>query len=185
MGYALLAQYGCDAERDFVASRVDSTQEFNRGLIVSTQYKVLQLDDIGNLVRIQYNEVFRTPLTLPHDIFPKWYAAFHRFVELIHSDEYEVKVPMKKGRFMLMNNWRILHGRAGGAASSNRILVGGTITRESIYSQSRRLLREQKKRRHAASAGGGGGESSSFTPDTSQEEEVMIRGQSREVEAAT
>jgi len=183
-GYALLAQYGCDAERDFVASRVDSPQEFNRGLIVSTQYKIIQLDDIGNLVRIQYNEVFRTPLTLPHDIFPKWYAAFHRFVELIHDDEYEVKVPMKKGRFMLMNNWRILHGRAGGAASSNRILVGGTITRESIYSQSRRLLREQKNRRHAAIAATVG-EGSSFTPDTSQEEEVMIRGRSHEVEAAT
>jgi alpha-ketoglutarate-dependent taurine dioxygenase len=187
-GYALLAQYGCDAERDFVASRVDSPQVFNRGLIVSTQYKVLQLDDVGNLVRLQYNEVFRTPLTLPHDIFPKWYAAFHRFVELIHNDKYEVKVPMKKGRFMLMNNWRILHGRAGGAASSNRILVGGTITRESIYSQSRRLLRVQKKRRHAAAAAASAaiddGKSNGFTPDTAQEEEVMIRGQSREVEAA-
>jgi hypothetical protein len=61
--------------------------------------------------------------------------------------------------------------------------VGGTITRESIYSQSRRLLREQKKRRHAAIAATD--EGSSFTPDTSQEEEVMIRGQSHEVEAAT
>jgi hypothetical protein len=63
--------------------------------------------------------------------------------------------------------------------------VGGTITRESIYSQSRRLLREQKKRQHAAAAAAiDDGESNGFTPDTAQEEEVMIRGQSREVEAA-
>ena len=59
-------------------------------------------------MRIQYNEVFRTPLTLPYDVFPKWYAAFARFVELVHSDEFERKVPMHKGRLFLMNNWRVL-----------------------------------------------------------------------------
>jgi hypothetical protein len=73
-GYALLAKYGYDAERDFVASRVDSPQLYNRGLIVSTQQPLLQLDDTGALTRVQYNEVFRTPLTLPFDVFPKWSA---------------------------------------------------------------------------------------------------------------
>ena len=107
-GYALLTRYGYDAERDFVASRVDSPQQYNRGLIVSTQQPLLQLDDRGALQRIQYNEVFRTPLTLPYDVFPKWYAAFARFVELVHSDEFERKVPMHKGRLFLMNNWRVL-----------------------------------------------------------------------------
>ena len=167
-GYALLTKYGYDAERDFVASRVDSVQAFNRGLIVSTQAPMLQLDDSGSLKRIQYNEVFRTPLTLPYDIFPSWYAAFARFVELVHSEEFEKKVPLSKGRFVLMNNWRVLHGRAGGLVSQDRELVGGTITREAIYSQARRLLRERR-------AGG--------FADVSQEEELVLRAQTREVEA--
>jgi len=166
-GYALLARYGYDAERDFVASRVDSPQEYNRGLIVSTQQPLLQLDDTGALKRIQYNEVFRTPLTLPFDIFPKWYAAFDRFVELVHSPQFERSVPMSRGQFFLMNNWRVLHGRAGGLASSDRILAGGTITRESIYSQARRLLRERR-------AGG--------FADISQEEELVIRHKARAIE---
>ena len=59
-GYRLLAEYGYDGERDFVSSRVDSVQQFNRGLVVSTQHPVLQLDDAGHLKRIQYNEVFRS-----------------------------------------------------------------------------------------------------------------------------
>ena len=105
-GYALLAAYGYDGERDFVSSRVDSVQEFNRGLVVSTQAPLLQLDEGGRLKRIQYNEVFRMPLTMPYDVFPKWYAAFARFVELLHSEEYERKVPMEKGRFLLLHNWR-------------------------------------------------------------------------------
>jgi len=166
-GYRLLATYGYDAERDFVASRVDSPQEYNRGLIVSTLPKLLQLDDTGALQRIQYNEVFRTPLTLPFDVFPKWYKAFNRFVELVHSAEYERPVPMHKGKFFLMNNWRVLHGRAGGLASSDRVLVGGTITREAIYSQARRLLRERRPGGFA---------------DVSQEEELVIRSTARSIE---
>ena len=116
----MLTKYGYDAERDFVASRSDSVQEFNRGLVVSTllsragrvgsaatprrwrrsrvsslrslpglpkahavrslradtylrnicgagalfaprQFPVLQLDDEGELKRIQYNEVGAPP----------------------------------------------------------------------------------------------------------------------------
>lgn len=157
-GYKLLATYGYDGERDFVASRVDSVQEFNRGLVVSTQFPVLQLDDNGRLKRIQYNEVFRMPSTLPYDVFPKWYAAFARLVELLHSEEFEMKVPMQRGRFLLMQNWRVLHGRAGGSASSNRTVVGGTVTREAFYSQARRLAREAR----------------GFT-DVAQEEELVLR----------
>lgn len=158
LGYALLAKYGYDGERDFVASRADSTQQFNRGLVVSTQVPMLQLDDAGELKRIQYNEVFRMPLSLPYDIFPRWYAAFDRFVELLHSNDFERQIPMSKGRFILMQNWRVLHGRAGGRASANRVLVGGTITREAFYSQARRLTRERR----------------AFA-DVAQEEELVLR----------
>ena len=65
---------------------------------------------------------------------------------------------MQKGRFMLMHNWRVLHGRAGGEASPDRMLVGGTITREAFYSQARRLTREQR----------------GFA-DIAQEEELVLR----------
>jgi trimethyllysine dioxygenase len=56
---------------------------------------------------------------------------------------------MEANSILLMNNWRVLHGRAGGrAASSDRhVLVGGTIVREAIYSraiQLARVLRENK-----------------------------------------
>ncbi len=65
---------------------------------------------------------------------------------------------MQKGRFMLMHNWRVLHGRAGGEASPDRMLVGGTITREAFYSQARRLTRERR----------------AFA-DVAQEEELVLR----------
>ena len=41
-----------------------------------------------------------------------------------------------------MNNWRTLHGRAGGRASPNRDVVGGTVLREAIYSKAAALHAE-------------------------------------------
>ena len=42
----------------------------------------------------------------------------------------------------VMNNWRTLHGRAGGRASPNRDVVGGTVLREAIYSKAAALHAE-------------------------------------------
>lgn len=111
-GYELLSTYGYDGERDFAASRVDSTQDIAKGLLIPRP--IFINDEHSHIVRLQYNEVFRMLLTLPFDIFPDWFAAFSKFVKLIHDRE--VTVPMEANSILLMNNWRVLHGRAGGRA---------------------------------------------------------------------
>ena len=144
-GYELLSTYGYDGERDFAASRVDSTQDIAKGLLIPRRHPIFITDENDNIVRLQYNEVFRMPLTLPFDIFPEWFAAFSKFVKLIHDRE--VTVPMEANSVLLMNNWRVLHGRAGGRASPDRHVVGGTVVREAIYSraiQLARVLRDNK-----------------------------------------
>jgi len=141
-GFELLATYGYDAERDFIASRVDSAQQHTKRLLVTRKNKIFQTDADGNLKRVMYNEVFRTPLTLPYDVFPKWYKAFNKYVDMIHSDEWRVVQPMQKGQILLMHNWRVMHGRKARSASPTRTVVGGTITREAFYSKSRELVRE-------------------------------------------
>ena len=138
--FQLLSKYGYDAERDFIASRVDSGQEHNKSLLVSRKHPIFTLDDNGDLIRIVYNEVFRTPLTLPYDIFESWYAAFNKFVTLIHSEEFETTVEMSAGRFLIMHNWRVMHGRAGNRATSTRTVVGGTVTREGFFSRATQLM---------------------------------------------
>jgi trimethyllysine dioxygenase len=40
---------------------------------------------------------------------------------------------MEAKSILVMNNWRVLDGRAGGRASPDRHVVGGTIVREAIY----------------------------------------------------
>eukprot|EP00971_Amphidinium_carterae_P112029 2219016-Amphidinium_carterae.1 len=58
---------------------------------------------------------------------------------MLHSPEFERRIQMRAGELLLLQNWRILHGRAG-YQSPNRTLVGGTITRENFYSKACQLL---------------------------------------------
>jgi trimethyllysine dioxygenase len=139
--YKLLTSYVNEQERDLISSRVDAKQDHTQSLLISVKKPILQTDINGNVMRLQYNEVFRVPSTLPYDVFPKWYAAYMKFAKMIHSEEFERVIPMKKGQILLINNWRVLHGRVG-QQSPNRTLLGGTVTREAIYSRSRQLMLE-------------------------------------------
>mmetsp|Transcript_88660 Transcript_88660/g.271437 ORF Transcript_88660/g.271437 Transcript_88660/m.271437 type:complete len:489 (-) Transcript_88660:188-1654(-) len=137
--FKLLSTHCVDAERDYIASRMDADQNHTNSLLISTKYPVLQTDDAGQLWRVQYNEVFRTPSTLPYDVFPEWYEAFREYVDILHSAEFERTVEMKKGELLLLQNWRVLHGRAG-VQSPSRTLMGGTITRENFYSKACQMI---------------------------------------------
>ena len=133
--FELLATHGVDAERDFAGSRADSVQAHKQGLVIKRKHPLFVCDENGELARVQYNEVFRTALSLPYDVFPRYYAAFSKFVEMLHNPKYERTVDMAEGNLLVMNNWRTLHGRAGGRASPNRHIVGGTVLREAIFSK--------------------------------------------------
>ena len=142
--FELLTTYGNEQERDLVASRSDTHgsdgyQTHQQSLLISHRQPVIQLDDTGAVVRLQYNEVFRMPATVPFDTFPAWFAAYSKFAAMLHSQEFEREIAMKKGTMMMVQNWRVFHGRAG-AQSGDRKLVGGTVTREALYSRGRQLL---------------------------------------------
>jgi len=138
--FDLLSRYGNDQERDFVASRVDSVQEGTQGMLISTKQPIIQLDHLGNHVRTQYNEVFRTPSTIPFDVFEDWYRAYLLFNEMLHGEEFEVTYPLQEGQILVLNNWRVLHGRAGRVSSADRCIMGGTVVREAFCSRATTLM---------------------------------------------
>lgn len=147
--FHLLSHYGNDQERDLLASRQDADQGHTGSLCLTSAAPMIQLDEEGGVKRIQYNEVFRTPSTVPFDKFKAWYSAYLKFAGMLDSEVFEREVPMVEGDFMILNNWRCLHGRAGardgtdnGKISPERRLCGGTVTRENAYSRARQLLRE-------------------------------------------
>lgn len=143
----LLSKYGNEQLRDVAASRQDAAQQHKAGLQLYSQKPILQADGNGNIFRLQYNEVFRQPCEVPFDDFEDYYDAYGRFVELIHLPEFEVRFPVTKGELMMVQNWRVMHGRNGnmdgsvsGLQSPDRLITGGTVTRESVVSRARQLV---------------------------------------------
>ena len=79
-------------------SRVDSVQEGTQTMLINTKQPIINTDDKGNVIRVQFNEVFRTPTTIPFDDFEDWYRAYYLWNDMIHSPEFEVEVSLGQGR---------------------------------------------------------------------------------------
>ena len=135
-----LTRYGNCQERDFVKSRVDSSQQGTQSMLLATRSPIIQTDAQGNLIRLQFNEVFRTPSTVPYEVFQEWYDAYLLWNEMIHGSEFEVEVPISQGQMLILDNWRVLHGRADRKSSPNRKIMGGTVVREAFHSKAVQLL---------------------------------------------
>ena len=59
---------------------------------------------------------------------------------MIHSPQFEVEVPISQKQMLILDNWRVLHGRAGGKSSPNRVIMGGTVVREAFHSKAVQLM---------------------------------------------
>jgi hypothetical protein len=103
--------------------------------------QIIQTDKDGNVTRVQYHESYRAPSTLAYDDYCEWYEAYAKFYELVHSPEFMREVSLEKGQMLLTNNWRVMNGR-GRVEGQDRVILGGTATRDSFYSTARRLVRE-------------------------------------------
>lgn len=70
--FRMLSTYGNNQERDLLASRQDAAQGHTQSLYLAQAQPIIQLDKDGGVARIQYNEVFRTPSTVPYSDFKAW-----------------------------------------------------------------------------------------------------------------
>ena len=85
---------------------------------------VIQTDANGDPIRIQYHEMYaRRSRCLTTT---RGSATRRARVQLTHSDEFQLHFKLQKGQMIIMNNWRMMHGRAG-LEGKQRIILGGTV----------------------------------------------------------
>jgi alpha-ketoglutarate-dependent taurine dioxygenase len=133
--YEMLSKYGMNAGRELTYYRAGD-------ITFTTNSPVLHTDANGDLSRVQYHEIYRAPLTLSYEEFEKWYPAFGKFYELVHSPEFMRPVSLSKGSLIIFNNWRTLHGRAG-LKGKARTILGGTVSRDGIHSAARGAIQRK------------------------------------------
>merc|ERR1719453_1297609 len=66
----------------------------------------------------------------------KMRREYPEYYELVHSEEFKRHAKVAKGQLLICNNWRTMHGRAG-LKGKARIILGGTVTRDAVYSAGR------------------------------------------------
>jgi|TARA_B100000700_G_scaffold47080_3_gene49600 gamma-butyrobetaine dioxygenase len=104
---------------------------------------LIELDSQGCIFRVRYNNRTERVGALPAEELARYYAARQAFYQLISSDELTLNLKLDPGQMLIMDNYRLLHGRrAFELAGGVRHLRQGYVDRDSTASR-RLVLRQQ------------------------------------------
>ena len=76
-------------------------------------FPILNLDPYTNeLYQIRFNNDDRAALDMEQNQVLDFYAALKEWIRLVRHEKNEVWIKLKPGRAVMINNWRVMHGRA-------------------------------------------------------------------------
>ncbi|KAM9220820.1 gamma-butyrobetaine dioxygenase [Dugong dugon] len=111
---------------------------------VQSKHKIIELDDKGQVVRINFNNATRdTIFDVPVERVQPFYAALKEFVDLMNCKEFKFTFKMNPGDVITFDNWRLLHGRRSYEAGTeiSRHLEGAYADWDVVMSRLR-ILRQ-------------------------------------------
>jgi gamma-butyrobetaine hydroxylase len=85
---------------------------------------VIELDLRGEVVGIRYSARAAAPFDLPPDLVGPYYDAYRTFGRMLESPEFQVRFRLDPGDLFIVDNRRVLHGRAGYSGAGTRHLQG-------------------------------------------------------------
>ena len=105
---------------------------------------LINLDENGEVYQIRYNHNTRIPLEVNYEKIHDLLAAYRRFTELLQDPEYNAEFLLRPGQVLVVDNWRVLHGRTGiWNPNLQRILFGAYVEEETFRCRRRILLGEE------------------------------------------
>ncbi|XP_022363136.1 gamma-butyrobetaine dioxygenase [Lutra lutra] len=117
---------------------------------VQSKHKIIELDDKGQVVRINFNNATRdTVFDAPVERVQPFYAALKEFVDLMNCKESKFTFKMNPGDVITFDNWRLLHGRRSYEAGTeiSRHLEGAYADWDVVMSRLR-ILRQSIQNRN-------------------------------------
>lgn len=101
--------------------------------VLDNRDKIISLDSVGKVRRIRINNRSIAPLRLPFDLILPFYKALSSFRSILESKESQYRFLLQAGDLMLLDNERVLHGRAGESVGA-RHLQGCYADRDGLLS---------------------------------------------------
>ena len=101
--------------------------------ILDNRDKIISLNSDGSVRKIRINNRSIAPLQLPFDIVESYYRALSAFRSILESEASQYRFLMQPGDLVLLDNERVLHGRAGESVGE-RHLQGCYADRDGLLS---------------------------------------------------
>jgi len=112
--------------------------------ILDSRDKIISLDSDGEIRKIRINNRSIAPLNLPFETVIPFYGALSAFRAILESDRSQIRFLLQPGDLLLLDNERVLHGRAG-ESIGERHLQGCYADRDGLLSTLKVLDRDHAR----------------------------------------
>ena len=86
---------------------------------------MIQLDENNNFKQVRFSPRLDFVPLMEKEKLDLYYSARNKISELYNSDEYKIEFRLMPGDLLMMDNYRLLHGRTSyDANQGNRFLQG-------------------------------------------------------------
>lgn len=102
---------------------------------------MIETDDLGDVIRVRYNNRSIASLKLPAEKIKPFYRAYRHFGGILERDSLKITFRLEPGHLMLFDNTRVLHARTAFSAEGERHLQGAYADLDGLYSTLNLLIR--------------------------------------------
>ena len=97
--------------------------------------------------RVAHSEIKRGVCAIPHALYHDVMAAYTRWLALVEDERFVVPVDWPEHSCIILNNHRVLHGRASGPADGTERIMVWAYALKHITELRYRLLKQQQLER--------------------------------------
>ena len=118
-------------------------QFIDKSVILENWAEMIQLDEFGKFKQVRFSPRLDFVPLLDKEKLELYYSARKKISELYNSSNYRIEFKLQQGDLLMMDNYRLLHGRTTyDANEGNRFLQGCYIDYDSTEGKLKHLKRK-------------------------------------------
>ena len=118
-------------------------QFIDKDVVLEDWAEMIQLDENDNFKQVRFSPRLDFVPLMEKEKLDLYYSARNKISELYNSDEYKIEFKLMPGDLLMMDNYRLLHGRTSyDANQGNRFLQGCYIDYDSTEGKLKHLKRK-------------------------------------------
>ena len=118
-------------------------QFIDQSVVLEDWAEMIKLDENGNFKQVRFSPRLDFVPLIDKEKLEIYYSARKKISELYNSNQYKIKFKLSQGDLLMMDNYRLLHGRTSyDANEGNRFLQGCYIDYDSTEGKLKHLRRK-------------------------------------------